>query len=88
MCLLDKVDSLQLIAIGEFKSFNLKGSKQRIEELGYKANHYTINDWYRLFKQSDHPLWNKCNPRNESVIHVLYGGLSLYYTLRDSVDTP
>ncbi len=88
MCLLDKVDSLQLIAIGDFKSFNLKGSKQRIEELGYKSNHYTINGWYRLFKQSDHPLWNKCTSRNESVICVLYEGYMLYYTLRDSVDTP
>ncbi len=88
MCLLDKVDSLQLIAIGDCRVYRLKETKQKIKELGYKANHYTINIWQRLFKQSDHPLWNKCNPRNESVIHVLYGGLSLYYTLRGSEDIP
>ncbi len=88
MCLLDKVDSLQLIAIGESKMYGLKRTKQRIIELGYKSNHYTVNGWQRLFKQSDHPLWNKCYSRNESIVHVLYRGLSLYYAMRDSVDTP
>ncbi len=88
MCLLDKVDSLQLIAIGESKMYGLKRTKQRIIELGYKSNHYTVNGWQRLFKQSDHPLWNKCTSRNESVICVLHEGYMLYYTLRDSVDTP